>query len=201
MERKDDTPPHAVILFLSADPTTESRLRLGEELREIQEKLQLSRLREMFKIEQRIDIIVNKPIDQKVVELSSSQRYSLVENSMYHAVFLLKAYKMTFSYNQVKERPKLFLAMTGLTHAEFEQLLPHFQGALDQYVQDNYIDRDKRQRQYGGGKPESTLITIEDKLLFILYYVKVYPLQEILAFEFDMVQSTANEWIHILRGV
>ena len=148
-----------------------------------------------------LDIIVNKPIDQKVVELSSSQRYSLVENSMYHAVFLLKAYKMTFSYNQVKERPKLFLAMTGLTHAEFEQLLPHFQGALDQYVQDNYIDRDKRQRQYGGGKPESTLITIEDKLLFILYYVKVYPLQEILAFEFDMVQSTAHEWIHILRGV
>ena len=148
-----------------------------------------------------LDIIVNKPIDQKVVELSSSQRYSLVENSMYHAVFLLKAYKMTFSYNQVKERPKLFLAMTGLTHAEFEQLLPHFQGALDQYVQDNYIDRDKRQRQYGGGKPESTLITIEDKLLFILYYVKVYPLQEILAFEFDMVQSTANEWIHILSGV
>ena len=120
---------------------------------------------------------------------------------MYHSVFLLKAYKMTFSYNQVKERPKLFLAMTGLTHAEFEQLLPHFQGALDQYVQDNYIDRDKRQRQYGGGKPESTLITIEDKLLFILYYVKVYPLQEILAFEFDMVQSTANEWIHILSGV
>ncbi len=99
---------------------------------------------------------------------------------------------MTFSYNQVKEHPKLFLAMTGLTHAEFEQLLPHFQGALDQYVQENYIDRDKRQRQYGGGKPESTLITIEDKLLFILYYVKVYPLQEILAFEFDMVQSTAQ---------
>jgi len=30
-------------------------------------------------------------IDQKVVELSSSQRYSLVENSMEHAVFLLKA--------------------------------------------------------------------------------------------------------------
>jgi DDE superfamily endonuclease len=149
-----------------------------------------------------LDIIVNKPIDQKVVELSSSQRYSLVENSMYHSVFLLKAYnKMTFSYNQVKERPKLFLAMTGLTHAEFEQLLPHFQGALDQYVQDNYIDRDKRQRQYGGGKSESTLITIEDKLLFILYYVKVYPLQEILAFEFDMVQSTANDWIHILSGV
>ena len=120
---------------------------------------------------------------------------------MYHSVFLLKAYKMMFSYNQVKERPKLFLAMTGLTHAEFEQLLPHFRDAWDQYVQDNYIDRDDRQRQYGGGKPESTLINIEDKLLLILYYVKVYPLQEILAFEFGMVQSTANEWIHMLSEV
>ena len=29
----------------------------------------------------------------------------------------------------------------------------------------------------------------------------MYPLQEILAFEFGMVQSTANEWIHILSEV
>ena len=108
---------------------------------------------------------------------------------------------MMFSYSQVKERPKLFLAMTGLTQAEFEQLLPHFQYAWDQYIQQNYVDRDDRQRQYGAGRSESTLVNIEDKLLFILYYVKVYPLQEILAFEFGMVQSTANEWIHLLSEV
>jgi hypothetical protein len=42
---------------------------------------------------------------------------------------------------------------------------------------------------------------MEDKLLFILYYVKVYPLQEILAFEFGISQSTAKEWIHLLSGV
>jgi Helix-turn-helix of DDE superfamily endonuclease len=148
-----------------------------------------------------IDIIADKQIDQKVVELSSSKHYFLVGDSTDHAVFLLKAYKMTFSYHQIKERPKLLLAMTGLTHTEFAQLLPHFQSAWDQYLQQNYIDRDDRQRQYGGGQPEATLVNIEEKLLFILYYVKVYPLQEILAFEFDMVQSTANEWIHILSGV
>ena len=45
------------------------------------------------------------------------------------------------------------------------------------------------------------MINIEDKLLFILYDVKVYPLQAMLAFEFDMVQSTATEWIHRLSGV
>jgi len=108
---------------------------------------------------------------------------------------------MIFAYNQVKERPKLLLAMTGLTQGEFDQLLLHFQHAWDQFVRQNYVDRANRQRQYGGGRSEATLVTLEDKLLFILYYMKVYPLQEVLAFEFGMVQSTAHAWIHLLSAV
>ena len=120
---------------------------------------------------------------------------------MYRATSLLKAYGMIFAYNQGKARPKLFLAMTGLTQDEFDQLLSYFQHAWDQFVRKNYVDRDNRQRQYGGGRSEATLVTLEEKLLFILYYVKVYPLQAILAFELGMVQSTAHEWIHILSAV
>lgn len=44
------------ILFLAADPTDASRLRLGEELREIQEKLQLAKLRERFELHQRMSV-------------------------------------------------------------------------------------------------------------------------------------------------
>ena len=40
-----------------------------------------------------------------------------------------------FSYHQVKEHPKLLLAMTSLSHTEFDQLLRHFQYAWDQYIQ------------------------------------------------------------------
>jgi hypothetical protein len=68
-------------------------------------------------------------------------------------------------------------------------------------VQQYYVDRDNRQRQDGAGRSESTLVHIEAKLLFILYDVKVSPLQESLAFEFGMVQSTANEWIQLLSAV
>lgn len=44
------------VLFLNADPTDASRLRLGEELREIQEKLQLAKLREQFELHQRMSV-------------------------------------------------------------------------------------------------------------------------------------------------
>ncbi|MCB0046913.1 MAG: CHAT domain-containing protein [Caldilineaceae bacterium] len=44
------------ILFLAADPTDASRLRLGEELREIQEKLQIAKLRDHFRLEQRMSV-------------------------------------------------------------------------------------------------------------------------------------------------
>ena len=48
------------ILFLAADPTDASRLRLGQELREIQEKLQLAKMRDDFKLEQRMSV---RPVD------------------------------------------------------------------------------------------------------------------------------------------
>lgn len=44
------------VLFLASDPTNASRLRLGEELREIQEKLQLAKLRDQFTLEQRMSV-------------------------------------------------------------------------------------------------------------------------------------------------
>jgi hypothetical protein len=52
----DKTP----ILFLSADPTDVSRLRLGQELREIQEKLQLAKMRDKFSLVQRLSA---RPVD------------------------------------------------------------------------------------------------------------------------------------------
>jgi hypothetical protein len=106
-----------------------------------------------------------------------------------------------FSYAAIKDDARLFLAMTGLTRNEFEKMLPAFQKAWDEYIQQAYINREGRQWQYGGGQQASTLVSMEDKLLFTLYYVKVYPLQEILAFEFGISQSTAKEWIHLLSGV
>lgn len=48
--------PKISILLLSADPTDTSRLRLGEEFREIQEKLQIAKLRDYFILHQRMAV-------------------------------------------------------------------------------------------------------------------------------------------------
>jgi hypothetical protein len=44
-------------------------------------------------------------------------------------------------------------------------------------------------------------VPLEDKLLFIWYYVKAYPLQEIIAFALGRRQSTAHAWIPLLSAV
>jgi hypothetical protein len=45
-----------------------------------------------------------------------------------------------FSYAAIKDDARLFLAMTGLTRDEFEKMLPAFQKAWDEYIQQTYID-------------------------------------------------------------
>ncbi|ABY35670.1 MAG TPA: TIR domain-containing protein [Chloroflexus aurantiacus] len=52
--------PVISILFISSDPTDTDRLRLGAEIRELQERLQLSKLRDCFILHQRMAV---RPID------------------------------------------------------------------------------------------------------------------------------------------
>src|SRR4030095_113347 len=81
------------------------------------------------------------------------------------------------SYNTLQDRPRDFLAATGLTLDEFQQLLPAFQGAYEQrYPYELTRTGTPRQRRRGGGA-KGILQHFEDKLLFILAYQKTNPLQ------------------------
>jgi hypothetical protein len=104
------------------------------------------------------------------------------------------------SYQRLKDHPRALRAFTGLDQAEFEKLLTHFTLAYHAYVYDQHVRKKSRKRRYGGGR-KSRLASMEDKLLFILFYFKVYPLQEVMAFLFDTSQGRANEWIHQLSTI
>jgi Helix-turn-helix of DDE superfamily endonuclease len=104
------------------------------------------------------------------------------------------------SYHTLKEKPRVLRALTSLDPDEFETLLIPFEQAWEAYVTQHVRHKKARKRRYGGGR-KPHLLTIEDKLLFILFYFKVYPLQEVIAAFFGMSQGRANEWIHKLSPI
>jgi hypothetical protein len=98
------------------------------------------------------------------------------------------------TYDGVKDKASTLRAMTSLDREEFERLAETFE-----------IVWNAQQAQAGhdavkGGRPP-VLRTVEQKLLFILFYLKTYPLQEVLGHLFGLSQGQANEWIHRLSDV
>jgi hypothetical protein len=104
-------------------------------------------------------------------------------------------------YNELKNKPREFLAATGLKLDEFEQLLPAFQTAYGKKYPPNLTQAGKtRQRQIGGGAT-GALPQSEDKLFFILVYQKTNPLQTMHGLHFGLSQPQTNAWIHRLLPV
>jgi DDE superfamily endonuclease/Helix-turn-helix of DDE superfamily endonuclease len=105
------------------------------------------------------------------------------------------------TFARIATKPLVFQMLTGLSLQAFLDLLPAFHQAtahLDYQAEQRRKQARKRQRG-GGRKP--LLLSDADRLLFILFYFKVYPLQAVQAFFFSMSQAQACEWIHRLTPV
>jgi hypothetical protein len=105
------------------------------------------------------------------------------------------------SDEEVTQRAGSLCPLTGLTEAEFQALLPHFEQAFVTYMQDRTIDGHPRTSRRYTTYDTCPLPTIADKLLFILTYLKQNPIQEVQGQLFGMSQSNANKWIHVLHPV
>lgn len=103
-------------------------------------------------------------------------------------------------YQKLKHKPRILKSLTGLSVKEFETLLSSFEIAWQRYVQQTFIDRKQRKRNFGAGR-KAELESNADKQLFILFYFRVYPTQEVQGFLFNLSQPQANEWIHRLTQV
>jgi hypothetical protein len=91
-------------------------------------------------------------------------------------------------------------SLTGLSQAQFDQLLPTFTIVYQETQQEAYVEgisSGTRQRKPGGGA-KGKLPTPADKLMFVLYYYKTYPTFDVLGTQFEMVRSKAHENLHKL---
>ena len=104
-------------------------------------------------------------------------------------------------YQEYAEKPTEFLALTGYTCQEFDELIPHFRECYYEWMKSHRLDGKPRgKRQYSDYK-NSPLPTIEDKLFFILHYLKTNNLQIVQGVLFEISQPKANVWIHCLHSV
>jgi hypothetical protein len=104
-------------------------------------------------------------------------------------------------FEQLKNKPKLLKCLTGLNVEAFNKLLQAFKQAYQEDLKKRDQQREEpRQRRPGGGQ-KGALATIEDKLVFILFYFRMYPVQMAQGFFFGMGQPQANEWVHRLTPI
>jgi hypothetical protein len=105
------------------------------------------------------------------------------------------------TYKTLAGQPQSFLALTGLTEAEFGRVLPAFRAAYERaHPMDRTAAGQPRQRWPGGGR-RGALADDADKLLFALVYLKTYPLQAVLGQLFGMSTTQANYWLHHLLPI
>ena len=101
-------------------------------------------------------------------------------------------------FTDVQDRPTEFLDLTSLTLDEFQQLVPPFEAAFQAHMAAWRLDGKPRTARRFTVYKNCPLPTPEDRLLFILTYVKTYALQVVQGRLFGMVQGKANQWIHVL---
>jgi hypothetical protein len=99
------------------------------------------------------------------------------------------------NYAKIKHNSLQLISQTGLNKIEFESLSDEFQVEFSDYITRFTIERKARLRVYKARRT-SNLPSIEDKLLFILIFLKTNPLQEHHAASFGINQPKANLYLH-----
>jgi hypothetical protein len=91
-----------------------------------------------------------------------------------------------------------FLDFTSLTLDEFQQLIPPFEAAFHAQMAMWRMDGKPRTARRFTVYKNCPLPTPEDRLFFVLTYLKTYTLQVVHGRLFGMVQGKANQWLHLL---
>jgi DDE superfamily endonuclease/Helix-turn-helix of DDE superfamily endonuclease len=106
---------------------------------------------------------------------------------------------MRIEMRDALERPNVLRTMTGLNPEEFQRLSSVFGEEWERETERNWQGQPRSYAK--GGGPKGALDTAEMKLLFILMYLRVYPIQEVMGFFFGFNQCQANKWIMRLLPV
>ena len=100
------------------------------------------------------------------------------------------------SHAKISRHRRMFKTLTGLSTEGFKQILPSFEEAWKADLDRRDARRVRRRRR--GGERKGRLADTADRLVFILVYFRLYPIQAVQSLLFGMSQPQANEWVHRL---
>src|SRR3982751_787371 len=101
-------------------------------------------------------------------------------------------------FADVQFRPAEFLNLTSLTLEEFQVLVAPFEAAFQEHMAAWRLDGNPRTARRFTVCRTCPLATPEDRLFFLLTYLKTAAVQGVQGRLFGMGQSKANPWIHVL---
>lgn len=108
---------------------------------------------------------------------------------------------MVLRYSEIKDNPIKVLDWTSLLPEEFEELVVRFEQEYQSYLSRWRLDGKPRTARRYTTYSNCPLPTAEDRLLFILVYLKTHPLQIVQGELFGIAQCKASQWIHVLLQV
>lgn len=103
------------------------------------------------------------------------------------------------NYARLSGKRKQFHGLTGSTLEEFQALLPVFETCFLKHMMHFTMEEKARGKRRYVDYCNSPLPTIEDKLMFILMYLRKATTQDIFGETYRMPQPVANKWIHLLH--
>ena len=125
--------------------------------------------------------------------------FSYFHSFVFYLVIILSFYYMGVYLEKVSDDRQM-LALTGVSVAEFKELSIKFSEVYQKHQQAAIaakflpIDRSR----------VGILKDTEDKLFFVLFYLKTYPTFDVLSYHFDMTRGTAwqniEKYLPILKA-
>src|SRR6266849_2920461 len=101
-------------------------------------------------------------------------------------------------FADVQSRPTEFLDFTSGTLDEFQHLIPPFEAAFHAHMAAWRLDGKPRTARQFSVYKTCPLPTPEDRLFFLLTYLKTYSFQVVQGRLFGMGQSKAHQWSDVL---
>ena len=101
------------------------------------------------------------------------------------------------SYDRLSKKPQIFRSFTGLDVSEFDSIYDELEPRYHDFERERLSRREDRKNEIGGGRPFK--LELEDRLLMLFFYYRLYVTSTLAGFLFDIDHSTVLRDIHMME--